>query len=550
MTSVHSHQSRDDVDSEMMMIGDDLQVTASTLEVDYDKNLTELYQAITDQDWTLAASICKKDPIQAAIWVVRHYSEDNNENQSASVMSPEQEPEIMWRFLPLHSACARQPPYNTLVALLNAYSDAAKCVDDQGMYALHYACGNQADESVVRLLLNTFIKAASIPDPRGMLPLHYTACWGPSSTALAQGVLNLLIQAYPAALTIRDHDGNTPLDLAMDGDYPEKNAVADTLRQWTKKQSVISSNGSTTSSTVPSQKKRSKALNIRKTGSNGSDYHDAIVIEPTKSKIPLEPPAVSTVDLKAILNDIVTTTEDSLNQSIVPTPRFSNHQSQLNESRASPPLIPIRSFSKSPLPGQSKMASRDLSAAENQKPEVETVVSSASADNISRSINNDDNTNNNSLQSELSTMIAKFNFAQSELNKKVDQVSALERELDSTKVLLEESKMECSDLKQSLYDLTEQHDILKRKSANTHDRLSTLSISLDSMKEQQSILTKIVSERNGHYQSITVKRQELFEQLLKMDLDIADNESHIDVSLKKQSREMEAISAVINAALD
>ena len=65
MTSVLSQQSRDDVDSELMMIGDDLQVTASTLEVDYDKNLTELYQAITDQDWTLAASICKKDPIQA-----------------------------------------------------------------------------------------------------------------------------------------------------------------------------------------------------------------------------------------------------------------------------------------------------------------------------------------------------------------------------------------------------------------------------------------------------------------------------------------------------
>ena len=120
MTSVHTQQSRDDVDSELMMIGNDLQVTASTLEVDYDKNLTELYQAITDQNWTLAASICKKDPIQAAIWVVRHYNEDNNENHSASVMTPEQEPEIMWRFLPLHSACARQPPYDTLVALINA----------------------------------------------------------------------------------------------------------------------------------------------------------------------------------------------------------------------------------------------------------------------------------------------------------------------------------------------------------------------------------------------------------------------------------------------
>lgn len=548
MASVHSQQSRDDVDSELMMIGDDLQVTASTLEVDYDKNLTELYQAITDQDWTLAASICKKDPIQAAIWVVRHYSEDNNENHSASAMTPEQEPEIMWRFLPLHSACARQPPYDTLVALLNAYSDAAKCVDDQGMYALHYACGNQADESVIRLLLNTFVKAASIPDPRGMLPLHYTACWGPSSTALAQGVLTLLIKAYPAALTTRDHDGNTPLDLAMDGDYPEKIAVADTLRKWAKKQNMMSSNGSTTSSTASSQMKRSKMLNIRKTGSNGSDYHDAIVIEPTK--VQLEPPEVSTVEPKSAIKNILEATEEISNPSAAPTPRLSNNQSQLLESRASPPLIPTRTVTKSPSPGLPKITSRDMNVSDQQKSEVETVVSVASADNLDRSNGIGDGNNKESLQLELSTLLAKYNAVQADLNKRVDQVSALERELDSTKVLLEESKLECSDLKQSLYDLTEQHDAIKRKSVNTHDRLSTLSISLDSMKEQQSILTKIVSERNEHFQNITVKRQELFEQLLKMDIDIAENEGHVDTSLKKQTREMEAISAVINAALD
>ena len=539
--SVQSQQSRDDVDSEMMMIGEDLQVTASTLEVDYDKNLTELYQAITDQDWSRAGSICKKDPIQAAIWVVRHYNEDNNENQSA--MSPEQEPEIMWRFLPLHSACARQPPYDTLVALLNAYPDAAKCVDDQGMYALHYACGNQADESVIRLLLSSFLKAASIPDPRGMLPLHYTACWGPSSTALDQGVLNLLIDAYPAALTVRDQDGNIPLDLAMDGDYPEKNAVADTLRQWSKKHSMIPSNGSTDFSAASSQKKRSQMMNIRKTRSNGSDYNDAIVIDSTKSKGQLEPPEIMTVAPKTTLHDAVAATMEILNQ-----------QSQ-HESRASPPLIPKKkSFSsKSPTPSSlpTKMTNRDMNLVDHQKPEVETVVSVSSTDQFIRSI--DESVANNtteSLQSELSAVLAKFAIAQADLNKKNDQVGALERELDATKILLEESKLECSDLKQSLYDLTEQHENVKRKSANTHDRLSTLSISLDSMKEQQSILTKIVSERNGHYQNITVQRQELFEKLLKMDKEIADNESHIDTSLKKQTREMEAISAVINAALD
>ena len=81
--------------------------------------------------------INKQDPDQAATWVVRHYEPDEEDGE-------DEELEIMWRFLPLHSACARQPPASVVTALLCAYPDGAKCQDDQGMYALHYACGNQA----------------------------------------------------------------------------------------------------------------------------------------------------------------------------------------------------------------------------------------------------------------------------------------------------------------------------------------------------------------------------------------------------------------------
>lgn len=61
----------------------DLYVTPSTLEVDYEKNLTELYRAITDQDWETAIRVCEDDPVQAATWVVRHYEaeEDDDEDQ-------------------------------------------------------------------------------------------------------------------------------------------------------------------------------------------------------------------------------------------------------------------------------------------------------------------------------------------------------------------------------------------------------------------------------------------------------------------------------------
>jgi Ankyrin repeat len=527
---------RDDDDDEMMMIGGDLQVNPSTLEVDYDKNLTKLYQSITDQDWKLAASICQKDPIQAAVWVVRHYNDDNEENNTASVTSPEQEPEIMWRFLPLHSACARQPPRATIVALLNAYPDAAKCVDDQGMYALHYACGNQADESVIRLLLTVFSKAAAIPDPRGMLPLHYTACWGPSSSAYSQGVLDQLIRAYPSALATRDLDGNTPLDLAVDGDYPEKDAIADALRQWsmrTKTSKVSSSSAvSTSSSGGVSQKKviKERLLNIRPTGSHGSDYNDAIFVDQS-NKVPLEPPASMTPDPN---NNALTASAMMISSSLAPTPRQSSSPSQQQESRDSPPLVQSKNFTKT-LDKDNAATALNL---------VETVLSSSSTHK---------SFHNKSLEYDRDAAMCSRDIGTPEydkLNDKDRHISALEQELKSTRAMLDESRLECSGLRQSLGDLMEEHESVKRKSGNTNDRLSSLSISLNSMKEQQSILSRIVTKRNENCKNITLKRQALFEQLLKMDMEVAEEESHIDTSLKKQTREMEAISAVINAALD
>ena len=212
----------------------DLMVTPSTLEVDYDRNLTPLYQAITDQDWDKAVSIAEQDPIQAATWVVRHYREENNlssddnDTNEGDNTDNEASNEIMWRFLPLHSACARQPPSHVISALLEAYPDAAKCVDDQGMYALHYACGNQAPATAIRQLLVHFCPAALEVDPRGMLPLHYLACWGPSNLS----VVDMLLVATQRLTAQRDHDGNTPHDLALLGDYPEAPTVAEALRKW------------------------------------------------------------------------------------------------------------------------------------------------------------------------------------------------------------------------------------------------------------------------------------------------------------------------------
>lgn len=188
-------------------------------EVDYDKNITRLYEAITSCDWDVAIDAVNERPREARTWVVRHYEDSDD---------------IMWRFLPLHSACARQPPASLISALLKAYPEGARSIDDQGMYPLHYAAGNQASREVVRLLLVANPQAAKIADPRGMLPIHYLACWGPSSVS----IIDMVLVAHRDVSSTADSDGNTALDLAKEAEYPEKDAVIAALKRWFDKAKV------------------------------------------------------------------------------------------------------------------------------------------------------------------------------------------------------------------------------------------------------------------------------------------------------------------------
>jgi len=186
--------------------------SAAELEVDYDHDITRLYEAITNEDWDAAIGAVRSAPSEARTWVVRHHPDGT----------------IMWRFLPLHSACARQPPVALVTALLEAYRPAAGTCDDQGLFPLHYAAGNQASSAVVKTLLLNHPDATSEADPTGMLPLHYLAKWGPSDKLC----LDILLLTNQKAVLEKTEDGETPLELALEGDYDEelRDAVVTTLR--------------------------------------------------------------------------------------------------------------------------------------------------------------------------------------------------------------------------------------------------------------------------------------------------------------------------------
>lgn len=189
------------------------------LEVDFDKNVTALYEAISNSQWELALKTIQSRPTEARTWVVRH------DNAVDSEAGTSEEGRVLWRFLPIHSACARQPPENVVAALLRAFSQGATAADDQGMYPLHYACGNQASGEVIRLLLLSNPAAAAAADPHGMLPIHYMAQWGPSGP----GVVDMLLFSNRNVADAKDIDGNTPLDLAKEGDYPQRDEVINAL---------------------------------------------------------------------------------------------------------------------------------------------------------------------------------------------------------------------------------------------------------------------------------------------------------------------------------
>ncbi|KAL7428117.1 hypothetical protein ACHAXH_003258, partial [Discostella pseudostelligera] len=185
-------------------------------EVDFDVNVTPLYDAIGNCDWDAASDACRRNPIEAKTWVVRREARpgDSDWDGQGNDMSAVK---ILWRILPLHSACARNPPSSFVSQLIVAYPDAAAQKDHSGMYPLHYACGNRASRDVIKQITENFPRAVREADPQGMLPLHYIAQWGPSE----DGIVEVLLNVHAEGIAALNGDGMSPLDLCRESDYED-----------------------------------------------------------------------------------------------------------------------------------------------------------------------------------------------------------------------------------------------------------------------------------------------------------------------------------------
>ncbi len=204
--------------------------------VDYDINVTPLYEHIGNSDWKEASNRCQQHPQEAGTWVIRYRRDSTGDDGEGTVGKTDNDTNghnrggVQWRFLPIHSACALRPPTYFIRSLLQSYPSGTRTLDDQGMLPLHYACGSRISREALYLLLMSYPRAALKSDPNGMLPIHYLARWGPGEEGSIDMVCVATGQEHVS--NWKDGDGNTPEMLAQSAGYDGCVEVARRIREF------------------------------------------------------------------------------------------------------------------------------------------------------------------------------------------------------------------------------------------------------------------------------------------------------------------------------
>ena len=129
-------------------------------EVDYDTDVTALYELLESSEWDAARLRCRTHPKEVRTWIVRY---DGNSSK------------VRWKLLPLHAAVIFQAPTSVVTTLLDQYPLAAAKRDDQGMLPLHLAFRHcqQHDEALLELLLEQYPRGVIVKDRRDRYPLDH-----------------------------------------------------------------------------------------------------------------------------------------------------------------------------------------------------------------------------------------------------------------------------------------------------------------------------------------------------------------------------------------
>jgi hypothetical protein len=132
-------------------------------EVDYDKNPTDLFQALEARQFEYAVMMATQQTKQfkkdCSTWVVA-----KSKKRGAS---------LRFRALPLHAAVVFGAPDDLTKAILEAYPLATKGRDVKGRLPVHLACEHEVSDDVLIALINAFPKAFYAKDKTGKTPIDY-----------------------------------------------------------------------------------------------------------------------------------------------------------------------------------------------------------------------------------------------------------------------------------------------------------------------------------------------------------------------------------------
>jgi hypothetical protein len=131
-------------------------------EVDYDKNPTDLFQALESREFAYAESmykqVCPQFTKECKTWVVARGKTPNV---------------LRFRALPLHASLVFGAPSELVKKILHSYPLAARGRDVKGRLPIHLAMEHNASEEVVGLIIEAFPKGMFVVDKKNMAPLDY-----------------------------------------------------------------------------------------------------------------------------------------------------------------------------------------------------------------------------------------------------------------------------------------------------------------------------------------------------------------------------------------
>jgi len=134
-------------------------------EVDYDKNPTDLFQALEARQFSYADEMYKQVngqfTKQCKTWVVARGQKKKDSAQ------------LRFRALPLHAALVFGAPDDMVIKILNAYPSATRGRDVKGRLPTHLAMEHNASEEVMSAIIEAFPKGFFAKDKKDMTPLDY-----------------------------------------------------------------------------------------------------------------------------------------------------------------------------------------------------------------------------------------------------------------------------------------------------------------------------------------------------------------------------------------